>query len=130
MSENFVYILECERGLLYTGYCKDIENRMYQHFSGKGGARFTKAFRPVEIRCIWRVTSGKGDAMRIEAFIKSLPRSGKLELIDSPDLLCSSLMDSGKKDMADSVCFCSGDPEKLNTKIKNRILEENHGTDN
>ena len=38
----FVYILQCQDGTYYTGYTNDLERRLQQHNTGKGGARYTK----------------------------------------------------------------------------------------
>jgi predicted GIY-YIG superfamily endonuclease len=34
----YVYIIECQDGLYYTGMTYDIDKRMQQHFSGRGSA--------------------------------------------------------------------------------------------
>ena len=82
----FVYILEMENGSLYTGYTDDLAARWAKHSSGRG-AKFTRAFRPVRIAACWKVGGEKGEAMRVEAFIKSLARSGKDSLVAKPSSL-------------------------------------------
>ena len=37
-----VYLLECQDGTYYTGHTNDLERRLEQHASGKGGARYTR----------------------------------------------------------------------------------------
>ena len=37
-----VYILQCQDKTYYTGYSNDLERRLKQHITGKGGARYTK----------------------------------------------------------------------------------------
>lgn len=81
-----VYILEMENGSFYTGYTDDLAARWRKHASGKG-AKFTRAFRPVRIAACWNVSGEKGDAMRVEAFIKSLARSAKDGLVAKPAAL-------------------------------------------
>ncbi len=85
VSRHFIYILECANNSLYTGYTIDLSARLRQHLSGKGGARFTRAFKPLELKAAWTVYSGKSDALKLEAFIKSLSRSQKTAL--TTDLL-------------------------------------------
>ncbi|SPP64221.1 GIY-YIG nuclease family protein [Nitrospira lenta] len=76
-----VYIVECADKSLYTGVTSDLEKRMAAHAAGKG-AKYTKPRRPLILRYTETVAS-RGDALRREAAIKSLNRSGKLTLIDS-----------------------------------------------
>ena len=44
----FVYILQCQNGLLYVGIAKDVGNRFKQHLIGKG-ARQTMINKPLRI---------------------------------------------------------------------------------
>lgn len=83
----YVYILECESGKYYTGYTADIHKRIKQHVSGKGGAKFTRGFRPLNLSAVWKISGNKGDAMKIEAFIKTLTRSDKEVIIREPSIL-------------------------------------------
>lgn len=95
MKEYFVYMLRCEGGRLYTGYTVDIKKRFESHMSGKGGARFTRGFRPVAVAALWRVGSDRGDAMRVEALIKSLARDEKKILAAEPLLLADKVIGKG-----------------------------------
>lgn len=45
---HYVYILRCAGGGLYVGVTRDLDERMYYHRLGKGGA-FTAARLPVEL---------------------------------------------------------------------------------
>ena len=46
MSElHYVYIVRCANGSLYTGYSKNVEQRIAAHNAGKGG-RYTRATAP------------------------------------------------------------------------------------
>jgi len=83
----YVYILECANGRYYTGYAADLEKRFEQHLSGRGGAKFTRAFPPHKMLAAWEVAGTKGDAMRIEALIKSKTRDEKKALIQNPSVL-------------------------------------------
>ena len=82
----YVYILETENGSLYTGYTDDPAARFAKHCSGKG-AKFTRAFRPVRMAACWKVAGAKGNAMKVEAFIKSLSRAEKETLAEKPSAL-------------------------------------------
>lgn len=80
----YVYMLECRSGKYYTGYAANLEKRLEQHVSGKGGAKFTRSFRPLKLLAAWEVVGTKGDAMRIESLIKSKSRDEKTTLIQNP----------------------------------------------
>jgi putative endonuclease len=87
MKDYYVYIIECSSGRLYTGYTVDIEKRFKNHLTGKGGAKFTRAFKPQSIEASWKITGKRGDAMHVEAYIKSLSRKEKLILTANPGFL-------------------------------------------
>ena len=87
-KKYYIYILECTNGRLYTGCTVDIKKRFNEHLSGKGGAKFTRAFKPKQISMLWKLIEGsRGEALRIEAYIKSLNREGKLAITNNPKLL-------------------------------------------
>ena len=76
---NFVYILRCADGTLYTGWTNDPEKRVRAHAAGRG-AKYTRSRLPVEpvyLECL----PDRGGAMRREAQIKALTRAEKLALI-------------------------------------------------
>ena len=76
---NWVYILRCGDGTLYTGWTNDLEKRLKAHASGRG-AKYTRSRLPVEP--VYReALPGRGEAMRREAKIKRLTRAEKLALI-------------------------------------------------
>ncbi len=87
LKEYYVYIIECSNGRLYTGYTVDLEKRFNEHLSGRRGAKFTRAFKPREISASWKVSGVRGDAMRIEAFIKSLSKADKTAIASEPESL-------------------------------------------
>jgi putative endonuclease len=72
----WLYVLECRRGVLYTGIAKDVKARFAAHLSGKG-AKFTRANRPVAILAKAALRS-RGQALRAEYALKQLPRADKL----------------------------------------------------
>ncbi|HOP63254.1 MAG TPA: GIY-YIG nuclease family protein [Spirochaetota bacterium] len=83
----YIYIISCSGGRLYTGYTSDPVKRFKEHKTGKRGAKFTRGFTPVSFEGLWEVNGSRGDAMKIEAFIKSLKRVDKTALIDNPESL-------------------------------------------
>jgi putative endonuclease len=88
----YVYIVRCANGSLYTGYSKNVEQRIAAHNAGKGG-RYTRANRPVELLVCWPFRS-KTEALKMEYAIKQLPRQTKLALAAgryAPEWLDASL---------------------------------------
>lgn len=75
---HYVYIARCANGSLYTGYSKNVEQRIAAHNAGKGG-RYTRANRPVELLVCWPFQT-KTEALKMEYAIKQLPRQTKLAL--------------------------------------------------
>ena len=81
--DNYIYILRCADGTLYTGWTNDLEKRLAAHQSGKG-CKYTRARLPVELVYSERFDT-KQAAMRREWEIKQLTREEKLALIASGD---------------------------------------------
>jgi putative endonuclease len=78
MAAWFVYVVRCGDGTLYTGISRDVKARVDKHNRGEG-ARYTRGRAPVTLVHSERKSS-QGAALRREAAIKTLPRSGKLAL--------------------------------------------------
>ena len=76
-----VYIIETQRGTLYTGITTSLERRLAEH-GGRGarGARFFRLGAPAALRYV-EVAADRGGALRREAEIKRMPRRAKLALI-------------------------------------------------
>jgi putative endonuclease len=72
----WVYVLECEHGVLYTGVAKDVDARFAAHVDGKGAA-FTRLNRPVRVLARTGVPD-RSTALRLEYALKQLPRAKKL----------------------------------------------------
>jgi putative endonuclease len=87
LKDHFTYILECSDGTLYTGWTTDIEKRLKTHNAGKG-AKYTKARIPVKLMASWRFET-RSEAMKWEWFLKRLPRSAKIRLIEG-ELSCNN----------------------------------------
>lgn len=76
---NWVYILECRDGTLYTGWTNDLEHRLEAHQSGRG-AKYTRGRRP--LRLVYQEKhASKSEAMKREYAIKKMSRPEKLALI-------------------------------------------------
>ena len=78
---NYVYIIECKDGTLYTGWTTDIKRRVNEHNSGKG-AKYTKGRYPVVLK-YFEEYEMKQEAMKREYFIKQLSREEKIKLLKS-----------------------------------------------
>jgi putative endonuclease len=76
---NFVYILECNDGTLYTGWTTNIEKRLREHNKGKG-SKYTRARYPVVLKYLEEFED-KREALKRECFIKRLSRIDKINLI-------------------------------------------------
>lgn len=79
--KNYVYIVECGDGTLYTGWTNCLERRLKNHNAGRG-AKYTRSRRPVKL-VYSEVYDTKKEAMRREYAIKQLTRSEKLKLIEN-----------------------------------------------
>ena len=76
---NYIYVLECSDGTLYTGWTNHIEKRLEDHNNGKG-AKYTRGRTPVKLR-YQEAFETKEAAMRREWEIKQMTRTEKLILI-------------------------------------------------
>lgn len=77
---NYVYILRCGDGSLYTGWTNDLDARLEAHRSGRG-AKYTRSHLPVELSYCEEYET-KEAAMSREWQIKRLTRQQKLDLIE------------------------------------------------
>ena len=76
---NYVYMLRCRDGSLYTGWTNDLEKRLKAHNSGTA-SKYTRTRLPAELVYFeeWESTEA---AMSREWHIKQLTRDEKLKLI-------------------------------------------------
>lgn len=72
---NYVYIIECSDGTLYTGWTNNLEKRISMHSSGLG-AKYTRGRGPVQLR-YYEEFEDKKDALKREYEIKKLPKKKK-----------------------------------------------------
>lgn len=77
----YVYILRCLDGSFYTGASSDVDRRLKEHNSGKGG-KYTRMHRPVEL-LYKEVHPDRSIAQKRESQIKTWPREKKLALVKS-----------------------------------------------
>lgn len=76
---NYVYMLRCGDGSLYTGWTNDMEKRLAAHRNGTG-AKYTRGRKPLTLAYL-ECLPDKSSALRREAAIKKLPRTQKEALI-------------------------------------------------
>ena len=76
---NYVYILKCADGTLYTGWTNDLEKRLRAHNEGRG-AKYTRGRLPAEL-VYYETFEERSEAMGREWAIKQLTREQKLQLI-------------------------------------------------
>ncbi len=77
---NYVYIVKCNDGTLYTGWTTDIDKRIKAHNDGVG-AKYTKSRLPVSLM-YFEEFSDKSDALKRECAIKKRKREEKIALFD------------------------------------------------
>ena len=85
---NYIYIVECSDGTLYTGWTNDLSKRLEAHNAGKG-AKYTRSRRPVAL-AYYESFRTKEEAMRREYEIKHFTRKRKQKLIQD-GRACSSV---------------------------------------
>ena len=76
---NYVYIVECSDGTLYTGWINNLEKRIDMHSKGTG-AKYTKGRGPVKL-VYHEIFDTKEVAIKREYQIKKLTKEGK-DIID------------------------------------------------
>ena len=86
----FVYIIRTANNSLYTGITTDIERRFTQHCAGKG-AKYLKGRSPFQLVFEQKIGQ-RGDALRIEHWIKRQPKQIKESIISNQTTLpCQSI---------------------------------------
>ena len=78
---NYVYMLRCRDGSLYTGWTNDLEKRLKAHNSGSA-SKYTRTRLPAEL-VYFEEWESKEAAMSREWHIKRLGRAEKLKLIEN-----------------------------------------------
>lgn len=75
----YMYVAECADGTLYTGYARDVEERVAQHNAGTG-AKYTRSRRPVRLAACAAFAT-QHEALSAEFRFKRLTRAQKLAFI-------------------------------------------------
>ena len=109
-NRYWIYMLECKNNNYYTGYTIDVKKRYLLHLNGKG-ARYTRIYKPIRIAQCWKLFDTKGQAMKVEAFIKQKPRMFKKNLIENPRALKHALF----KKFGCNFKIMKADYKKINT---------------
>ena len=78
---NYVYMLRCRDGSLYTGWTNDLEKRLKAHNSSSA-SKYTRTRLPAEL-VYFEEWENKEAAMSREWHIKRLSREEKLKLIEN-----------------------------------------------
>ena len=92
---DYVYIVECADGSLYTGYTTAVVRRVSEHNAGDG-ASYTAGRRPVELRYV-EYHPSRSAAQSREYEIKSLTRAEKEQLIPDEDDRVGVRFQSGRE---------------------------------
>ncbi|MDR0524439.1 MAG: GIY-YIG nuclease family protein [Spirochaetaceae bacterium] len=77
----YTYILECGDGSYYVGSTKNLERRLLQHQSGKGGAKYTRSHSPVKL-VYFEEYDSTAEAYRREKELQSWRHTKKKDLIE------------------------------------------------
>lgn len=79
MKNHIVYILKCKDDTFYTGYTKDLKERIKVHNAGKG-ARYTRSRLPVKL-VYYESFKTIREAYQREVEIKKMSRQAKKKLL-------------------------------------------------
>ncbi len=82
-KSNYVYVVRCADGTLYTGWTNDLQNRIDTHNSGKG-AKYTRSRLPVAL-VYFEECESEGAARSREWHLKRLTRAQKELLIEESE---------------------------------------------
>lgn len=100
MGSQYVYVVECSDGTLYTGYTTDVGCRVAEHDAGEG-AKYTAGRTPVMLRHV-EYHASRSAAQRREHEIKSLTRRQKERLLpDRSDRVSIEVRVDGGSDSTD-----------------------------
>ena len=76
----FCYLLECNNGTYYCGWCVNVEKRTKEHNRGRG-AKYTRMHLPVQL-VYYEELPNRSDAMHREHQIKKISHLEKRHLIE------------------------------------------------
>jgi putative endonuclease len=90
-----LYMLRCNDGSVYTGITTDVERRIGEHRSGRRGARYLRARRPLEL--LYSAAFGNRSAASVAEYaVKALDKSQK-ELLVAGALSLRDVLDRRKR---------------------------------
>ncbi len=101
-SDNqWVYILTCGDNSMYVGMTKDIVRRYAQHITKTAKCKYTrrKDKHPLKLSVCWKVFGSRGDAIKVEMFIKKHTRKIKNEFLEQPHRLKDLFYESTNYDL-------------------------------
>ena len=73
-------MLRCADGSYYTGVTNNLTRRLQAHLAGVA-SKYTRCRLPVQLACALGAWPTRGQALKLEARIKTLTRHQKQELI-------------------------------------------------
>lgn len=76
----YFYLARCSDDSLYSGICKNLDNREKAHNEGKG-AKYTRSRLPIQIIYSEKFSS-RSEATKREAQVKKLSRTQKEKLLN------------------------------------------------
>jgi len=78
----FVYIIQNEKGHLYTGITTDLDRRFAEHRNSAKGAKFFRSGAPIDV-LFTKSFPDRSSASKYEAVVKKMKRSEKLKLLET-----------------------------------------------
>ncbi|MGM0508272.1 MAG: GIY-YIG nuclease family protein [Fusobacteriota bacterium] len=90
MSEyNWVYMLKCADDSIYVGMSNDVHRRFKEHQNKTARCKYTrrKDKQPLKLVAYWKVFGKRGNALKVEIFIKQGRRKRKDKLLKDPTIL-------------------------------------------
>jgi putative endonuclease len=78
----FVYIVQNEKGYLYTGITTDVERRFAEHRTSKKGAKFFRSSAPIDVLFIKKFPN-RSLASKFESMVKKMNRQEKILLVET-----------------------------------------------
>jgi putative endonuclease len=85
----FVYILySASSNRYYVGQTEDYLRRLTQHNNGEFH-KSTTSGRPWQLKAVFEIPGGRGDALKIESFIKKQKSRTLIEKLINPDFISS-----------------------------------------
>lgn len=93
---QWVYILTCGDNSMYVGMTKDIVKRYFQHITKTAKCKYTrrKDKHPLKLSVCWKIFGTRGDAIKVEMFIKKGQKNLKNILVKDPDSLTKMFYES------------------------------------